>query len=61
MDQYPDSYLLQPHPIQVLSILRFIGCDSKESMMTKMLDGLKGAFSIKLDKLENHLMQIKTG
>ena len=29
MDQSPDSYLLQPHPIQVLSILRFIGCDSK--------------------------------
>ncbi len=26
-----------------------------------MLDGLKGAFSIKLGKLENHLMQIKTG
>ncbi len=26
-----------------------------------MFDGLKGAFSIKLDKLENHLMQVKTG
>jgi hypothetical protein len=54
--QYASDYLLQPHPIQVLSILRFIGCDSKTSFLEKISFGL-----ISLGKLENHLMQIKTG
>ena len=33
---YASDFLLQPHPIQVLSILRFIGCDSKTSLIQKL-------------------------
>lgn len=47
-----DHYLLQPHPIQVLSILKFIGLDQDIMKSTKK-------FNVK--NLNNHVMQIKTG
>ena len=51
--------MLQPHPIQVLSILRFIGCDQKDSLISSFI-GLN-KFGIGVNKIPNHLMQILTG
>jgi hypothetical protein len=49
------DFLLQPHPIQVLSILLFVGCDDKDSV----LENLKSFFRPK--KMQSHLVQVKTG
>lgn len=53
--------MLQPHPIQVISILRFIGLDKVESIKEKAKKFGANLVGIELDKLKNHLMQIKTG
>lgn len=53
------SFLLQPHPVQVLSILRFLGCDKKDNAFFTFV-GLS-RFGLGVNRLENHLMQILTG
>ena len=50
--------MLQPHPIQALSILRFIGCDQKDSYTFSFI-GFK--IGLQLKNIPNHLMQILTG
>lgn len=42
--KYGDAsdYLLQPHPVQVLSILRFIGCDDEEGLAKKVWKSITG-------------------
>lgn len=47
-----DHYLLQPHPIQVLSILKFIGLDQEIPASGKNFNA---------KNLNSQAMQIKTG
>ena len=35
-------YLMEPHSIQILSILRFIGCDDEKSIFTKFFQNFVG-------------------
>ncbi len=43
-----------------MSVLRFIGCDQKDNLLTK-IPLVGGAFGIGVNKLQNHFMEIKTG
>lgn len=55
------DFLQQPHAIQIISILHFTGCDKKDSLVASLFSKVKQLLGVSLDKLDNQLMQIKTG